>query len=134
MTDSTITRPLVVKVDATHYPMDVFGDRLISEGFQVVKASSLKEGLKLVRRCKPDLVVTIDDSEAGVDSIEWLELQHSDSEASLVMTPLLILAENVRLDRLRVHELPDRVKVLQRPLELREFIQAARQMLQVWDI
>lgn len=134
MTDSTITRPLVVKVDATHYPMDVFGDRLISEGFQVVKASSLKEGLKLVRRFKPDLVVTIDDSEAGVDSIEWLELQHSDSEASLVMTPLLILAENMRLDRLRVHELPDRVKVLQRPLELREFIQAARQMLQVWDI
>lgn len=134
MTDSTITRPLVVKVDATHYPMDVFGDRLISEGFQVVKASSLKEGLKLARRCKPDLVVTIDDSEAGVDSIEWLELQHSDTEASLAMTPLLILAENLRLERLRVHELPDRVKVLQRPLELREFIQAARQMLQVWDI
>lgn len=134
MADSAPTRPLVVKVDATHYPMDVFGDRLISEGFQVVKAASLAEGIKLARRCKPDLVVAIDDAESGVDAIEWLEMQHSDNEAALAMTPLLILADHSRLERLRVHELPDRVKVLQRPLELREFIQTAKHMLAIWDL
>jgi CheY-like chemotaxis protein len=130
---STTPRPLVIKVDATHYPLDVFSDRLVSEGFQVVKAASLKEGIKLARRCKPDLVVAVDDPATGIDAAEWLELQHSDNEVTLAMTPLLILAESNRVERLRIHELPDRVRVLQRPLDLRELIRAARQMLAAWD-
>lgn len=126
-------RPLVVKIDATQYPLDVFSDRFISEGFQVVKASTIKEGIKLARRCQPNLILSIDDPKQGIDGARWLEMQHSDVETSLVMTPLLILANADRVERLRIHELPDRVRVLQRPIELRELVQVAQQMLSQWE-
>lgn len=126
-------RPLVVKVDATHHTSDVYSENFISAGFQVVRAMSVKEGIKLARRCKPDLIVTLDDPKHGIDAAEWLRVQHSDTEARLAMTPLIILAANRNLDRLRIHELPDRVRVLQRALDFNSLLSHVRQMLARWD-
>jgi DNA-binding response OmpR family regulator len=128
-----IPRPLIVKIDPIHHRKDALADMLIEAGFQVARASSIKEGIKLARRCKPNLIVTVDNSKAGVDAVKWLELQHSDSEVGLAMTPLLILAEFHRSERLHIHELPDRVKVLLKSVPPHELLAAIRQTLAVWS-
>lgn len=126
-------RSLVVKIDATHHRLDRYSKYLIESGFQIVKASTIKEGIKLVRRCKPDLIITVDSRKSGLDAIKWLEVQHSDSEPALAMTPVLIIADANRVERLRLHELPDRIKVLQRPLPPEDLIDEAHQILMAWD-
>ncbi len=122
-------RPVVVKVDATRYRLDTLTNRFIDAGFQVVKATSIKEGLKVARRCKPNLIVAIDNLRSGLDAVQWLELQHSDVEGALAMTPLLIVTDNKRVESLRIHELPDRVKVLQRSRKHEAVVNNAQRLL-----
>lgn len=129
---SVIPRPLVVKVDATRHRLDKFTDRLIEVGYQVVKAKSIKEGIKLARRCKPNLIITVDNPEEGIKADTWLEAQHNDVEPLLALTPLLILADANRANRLRVHELPDRVKVVQQPIQPDMLLDNIDQFLAPW--
>lgn len=126
-------RLLVVKVDATHHRLDRYSKTLIDNGFQVVNSSTIKEGIKLARRCRPDLIIAVDNRKSGLDAGKWLEIQHSDSEPTLAMTPLLIVADAGRAERLRLHELPDRIKVLSRPLSPEALIDEAHQILMAWD-
>jgi DNA-binding NtrC family response regulator len=126
-------RSLVVKVDATHHRLDCYSKYLIENGFQVVNASTIKEGIKLARRCRPDLIIAVDNYKSGLDAGQWLEIQHSDSEPTLAMTPLLIVADAGRAERLRLHELPDRIKVLERPLPPEALSDEANQILMAWD-
>lgn len=129
---SVVPRPLIVKVDAAHHRLDTITNWFIDNGFQVVKAASIKEGIKLARRSKPTLIVAVDNPKAGLDAAHWLETQHSDSESALAMTPLLIIAETTRAPRLIVHELPDRVKVLSKPLTPENLLAAAHHILNAW--
>ena len=130
---SSVLRPLIVKVDAFHYRMDLVANQLIEAGFQLVRASTVKEGIRLARRCKPVLILTIDNPRAGIDGAHWLEVQHSDSEVSLAMTPLLILAETGRAERLKVHELPDRVQILPLMLTPEQLVWHIHDILSVWS-
>lgn len=126
-------RSLVVKIDATHHRSDRYSKHLIDNGFQVVNASTIKDGIKLARRCRPDLIIAVDNQKSRLDAGKWLEIQHSDSEPTLAMTPLLIVADAGRAERLRLHELPDRIKVLSRPLAPEALIDEANQILLAWD-
>ncbi len=125
-------RPLIIKVDATRYRQDKFTDRLIEAGYQVVKAKTIKDGIKLARRSKPSLIIAVDNPEAGIKADTWLEIQHSDVEPTLALTPLLIVADSQRANRLRVHELPDRVKVIQRPIQPDTLIRDIDLFLTTW--
>lgn len=128
---SSVPRPLLVKIDVNHYRIDTLSAALIEAGFQLVKAASVKEGLKLARRCHPNLILALDNPQADVDAARWLEMQHSDPEGSLVMTPLLILADEKRIERLKIHELPDRVKVLSLKTPAHELVWHVHQLLAV---
>lgn len=130
---SVVPRPLIIKIDAAHHRLDSITGWLIENGFQVVKAASIKEGIKLARRSKPTLIVAIDNPKAGLDAAHWLEIQHSDTESTLAMTPLLIVADTHRATRLYVHELPDRVKVLPKPLTAELLLAAAHHILNAWQ-
>lgn len=129
---SVVPRPLIIKVDPTHHRLDTIANWFVENGFQVIKAASIKEGIKLARRSKPTLIVAVDNPKAGLDAAHWLETQHSDTEGALAMTPLLIVAEANRATRLVVHELPDRVKVVAKPLTPEYLLAAAHHILDAW--
>lgn len=126
-------RPVVVKVDVAHMFQDTFSNHLIEAGFQVVKAASIKDGIKVARRCKPHLILVIDNPKQQIDAASWLEAQHTDTEPSLAVTPLLIVASQKRAERLRVHELPDRVQVVANPTHPSMLSHQLRLLLSVWD-
>lgn len=130
---SSAPRPLIVKIDALHARLDLVGNHLIEAGFQLVRASTIKEGIRLARRCRPVLILAIDNRQAGIDGAEWLEMQHSDKEVSLALTPLIILAEMGRAERLKVHELPDRVQILPSMLAPEELVKHIQDILWVWS-
>jgi DNA-binding response OmpR family regulator len=123
-------RPLVVKVDVARM-QDTYGNHLITEGFQVVKAASIKDGIKVARRSKPDLILVIDNLKQNLDAAEWLEAQHNDSNVSLALTPLVIIAPAKRAERLIIHELPDRVEIMQQPFGLPALSEKIRYMLSI---
>jgi hypothetical protein len=126
---SDAPRPLVLKLDAKQYRLDPYTEGLIADGFQVVRGTTPKEGLRLARRAKPDLCLVFDNPKAGLDGKEWLALQHADVEAWLVMIPLLIVAERKRGAELRLHELPGRVRVVTTPLELEVLLAYVHELL-----
>ncbi|NDJ85185.1 MAG: hypothetical protein GYB66_04815 [Chloroflexi bacterium] len=129
---SVVPRPLVMKIDARPPRLDLAGERLIEAGFQLVKAASIKEGIRLARRCNPHLIVTVDNPRRGFDAVQWLEQQHSDTSVALAMTPLVVLADEYRVDRLAIHELPDRVRILTQPVNPEQLLAEVRQILSVW--
>jgi DNA-binding NtrC family response regulator len=129
----TTPRPLIVKLDAHHYRLDTYHEQLVADGFQVVRGTSIKEGIKLIRRVKPDLIVVIDNPGAGLGGSEWLSNQHSDLDGVSAMIPLIIVAERQRVPTLKVHELPGRVKIVQSPLQLDTLITSIRDMLMLSD-
>lgn len=126
-------RPLIIKLDARQYRIDTYHEGLIAHGFQVVRGASTKDGIKLARRIKPDLIIVFDNPRAGLDASEWLHIQHSDSVASLAMTPLLIIATSQRMAQLTIDQLPGRVQLMISPVELENLVEKAREMLTLSD-
>src|SRR5215217_3224898 len=86
----------ILEINNTGNTLDVYGDRLSSQGYSVVSASNFEDGLKSAQAIDPVLIVVYDDPSTNVDAIEWLQIQHGTS-AKLAMTPLLVLAESSRL-------------------------------------
>ncbi|SRR5260221_1821773 len=128
-------RPLIVKLYNTDYALDPYGDRLISQGYDVMNASTYADALKLVRQYAPALILVYDDPEANVDAIRWLQLQHEDRVARLAMIPLLILADAERIPTLRFEEIADRVVILQRRADtLNQLTRTVRRLLHVWGL
>ncbi len=125
----------ILEVCDTGNTLDLYGDRLSSQGYEVVSANNYADGLKLAHECHPALVVVYDDPTTKIDALRWLELQHTDRDASLAMTPLLILADSTRAGYLRYEELPDRVVVVQRRADtLNQLTRAVKHLLRVWDM
>ncbi len=125
----------ILKLYNTDYTLDPYADRLISQGYEVVNASTYDEALLAAHRCHPALIVVYDDPTTDVDAVRWLEMQHSDRESWMAMTPLLILADASRIPTLRIEELPDRVVVLQRRADtLNHLTRAVKRLLRVWQL
>jgi DNA-binding response OmpR family regulator len=108
------SQPCILELHATDFALNPYTDRLISQGYEVVQAHNYEEALRAAHECYPALIVVHDDPAANIDAVRWLESQHTDRVWQLALTPLLILADAMRARELRIHELPDRVIVLQR--------------------
>ena len=126
-------RPLIIKLDARQYRIDTYHEGLIAHGFQVVRGASTKDGIKLARRIKPDLIIVFDNPRAGLDASQWLQIQHSDSVASLAMTPLLIIATSQRAAQLTIDQLPGRVQLMISPVQLETLVEKVYEMLTLSD-
>jgi DNA-binding response OmpR family regulator len=126
-------RPLIIKLDAKQYRIDTYSEGLIAHGFQVVRGASTKDGIKLARRVEPDLIIVFDNLRAGMDATKWLHIQHSDSVASLAMTPLLIVATSRRATQLTVDQLPGRVQLMTSPVEVDKLVAKVQSMLTLSD-
>lgn len=123
-------RPIIVKLDAQRRRADRISDVLIEAGYQVVRGSSVRDGLRVARRVQPDLIMVFDNLKVGLDGQEWLDLQHSDVSAdNLAMIPLLIVTDRKRLPTLQVHELPGRVKIIVKPNENEYFVPIVHKLL-----
>lgn len=126
-------RPLIIKLDARQYRVDTYSEGLIAHGFQVVRGASTKDGIKLARRVKPDLIMVVDNPRAGLDASKWLQIQHTDSVASLAMTPLLIMASTQRAAQLTIDQLPGRVQILVTPVDISILVAKVHEMLTLSD-
>ena len=125
----------ILKLYNADYTLDPYADRLISQGYEVVNVQDYAEALDAAHRCHPALIVVYDDPSTDVDAVRWLEMQHTDREAWMAMTPLLILADSARIPVLRIEELPDRVVVLQRRADtLNQLTRAVKRLLRVWQL
>ncbi len=123
-------RPIIVKLDGQHRRADRISDLLIESGYQVVRGSSVRDGLRVARRVQPDLIIVFDNLKVGLDGQEWLNQQHSDVSAdNLAMIPLLIVTDTKRLATLKVHELPGRVKIIAKPNENERFVPIVHKLL-----
>ncbi len=125
----------ILKLYNADYTLDPYADRLSSQGYEVVNVRSYEEALEAAHRCHPALIVVYDDPATDVDAVHWLELQHSDREAWMAMTPLLVLADTTRVPDLQVEELPDRVVVLRRHADtLNHLTRAVKRLLRIWQL
>lgn len=124
-------RPIIVKLDAQRRRADRVGDMLIEYGYQVVRGTSVNDGLRVARRIQPDLIMVFDNLKAGLDGKSWLTAQHADISAdNLAMIPLLIVTDAKRLPTLKVHELPGRVTVILKPSQQENFVPIVNDVLQ----
>lgn len=127
-------RPIIVKLDAQRRRTDRVGDMLVEYGYQVVRGTSVREGLRVARRIQPDLIMVFDNLKAGLDGKAWLNEQHSDVSAeNLAMIPLLIVTNTARLPVLKVHELPGRVKIVLKPSDNERFVPIVNTLLSTSD-
>ncbi len=125
----------ILKLYNADYTLDPYTDRLVSQGYDVVNVHNYAEAQEAAHRCYPSLIVVYDDPATDVDAVRWLEMQHTDRESWMAMTPLLILADAARMPALRVQELPDRVVVLQRRSDtLNHLTRAVKRLLRVWQL
>ncbi|NJL94508.1 MAG: hypothetical protein HC915_12700 [Anaerolineae bacterium] len=124
-------RPTLLKVGG-HPWVDRWRDWLVEAGYQVLRARDFQEALLLARRAQPRLILIVDDPKNHLDAIEWLELQHIDSDPLLPMLPLLIVTGRQGGAEARLQELPDRVQVLERPLDPEALIEKVRAMINAW--
>jgi len=130
-----IPNTFILELCNTGNTLDLYGDRLTSQGYEVVSTNNYTDGLRLAHEYRPALVVVYDDPATNIDAVRWLELQHSDHDAKLVMTPLLILADPNRSAYLRFEELPDRVVVVQRRADtLNQLTRTVKHLLHVWNL
>ncbi|PJF36511.1 MAG: hypothetical protein CUN49_05050 [Candidatus Thermofonsia Clade 1 bacterium] len=104
----------ILKLFNVPFALDPYQDRLISQGYEVFNVTSYQDALNYAHKYQPALFIVYDDSDSGVDALEWLRLQHTDRYGWMATTPLIILADAMRMDMLKPEELPDRVIVLQR--------------------
>jgi DNA-binding response OmpR family regulator len=126
---------LIVKLYRNPYSLDPFSDRLNSQGYEVLNASTYQAGLELARKQRPALIVVHDDPVDGIDALRWIELQHTDQVAALAMIPLIILADATRVPLLRREEQPDRVMVLQNRADtLNQLTRTIKHVLRAWGI
>ena len=125
-------RPILIKLDNSYYLRDRWRDRLVEAGFQVIRARDFQDGLRLARRLHPELIFIVDDQRRGIDAIEWIELQHADQDGILAVTPLLILAGRKAAEEVRLQELPDRVRLLARPVDAAQVVTTIREMITRW--
>src|SRR5688572_27844038 len=82
---------VILELCNTGNTLDLYSDRLSSQGYAVLSANNYQDGLTLARQYEPALIVVYDQPDTSIDSVEWLQLQHSDIKPQLAMTPLLIL-------------------------------------------
>ncbi len=123
----------ILELCNTDYTLDPYSDRLVSQGYEVVSAHNYDDALALAHQCQPALVVVYDSPDTNVDAVQWLEMQHTDPNPQLAMTPLLILADASRVPTLNVEELPDRVVVLQRRADtLNQLTRTVKRLLRIW--
>jgi CheY-like chemotaxis protein len=126
-------RQTILKVDHSRALLDRWRDWLVDGGYHVIRARSFKDGVRLARRVHPNVIIVMDDPKNDLDAIEWLELQHADADPVLAMTPLLIIADARQNDEVRLQELPDRVRVVVRPLSPDTLIHAVRHLISAWS-
>ncbi len=126
---------LILKLYRNPYSLDPYSDRLNSQGYEVLNASTYQVGLEMARESRPALIVAHDNPTDGIDALRWLELQHTDRVAALAMIPLIILADAARVPDLRREEQPDRVVVLQNRADtLNQLTRTIKHVLRVWGL
>jgi hypothetical protein len=115
--------------------LDLYSDRLVSLGYEVVSANNYADAVKLVHQCEPALVVVYDDPATNIDAVRWIETQHMDNDPKWAMIPILILADAARVPDLHIQELPDRVVVLQRRADtLNQLTRTVKKLLRIWEL
>ncbi|HLY27152.1 MAG TPA: hypothetical protein VKQ72_12480 [Aggregatilineales bacterium] len=130
-----VQRTYILEISNTGNLLDLYGDRLTSQGYEVLTATNYSDALKLARQHKPCIIIVYDDPTTNVDALRWLEIQHTDSQAQLAMIPLLVLADATRLAALKDEQMPDRVVVLQRRSDtLNQLTRAVKTLIRVWGM
>jgi hypothetical protein len=130
-----VARICILELCNTGNTLDLYSDRLSSVGYDVVSANNYDNALTLAHQCDPALVLVYDDPATNVDAVRWIEMQHSDRNPRLAMTPILILADAARVPELRIEELPDRVVALQRRADtLNNLTRMVKRILRVWQL
>ncbi len=130
-----VQRPYILEISNTGNLLDLYGDRLTSQGYEVLTAGNYADALKLARQYRPCLILIYDDPVSNVDALRWLEMQHSDNLPQLAMTPLVILADAARLPALRDEQMPDRVILLQRRADtLNHLTRTVKHLIRVWGL
>ncbi len=125
----------ILELCNTGTTLDLYSDRLTSNGYQVVSAYNYDEALNMAHEQRPALILVYDDPSTNIDAVRWLELQHSDRMPQLAMTPLLILADAARVPTLRIQELPDRVVVILRRADtLNNLSRTVKYLLNLWQL
>ncbi len=128
-------KPRILKLFNTTYTLDPYHDRLVSQGYDVLEATSYADAVELAHNTFPELVLVYDDPEAGIDAVRWIELQHGDRFGWMATTPLLILADSGRIPVLKIEELPDRIVLLQRRSDtLNQLTRMVKWLLSVWQV
>ena len=132
---TALSRAVIVKLHHNLYALDLYSDRLHTQGYTVITADNYQNTLDAVHRYHPALIIVHDDPSSDVDAAHWLEMQHTDRVAALTMTPLIILADSERAAVLRVQELPDRVIVLRNRADtLNQLTRTVQRTLRVWGL
>lgn len=132
---SATPRPLIIKIDALRRRRaDHITAHLSAAGFQVINAVTIKEGVKLGERATPQLIIAVDNLRSGIDAEQWLLEQHNGQSSRLAMIPLIMLADRRRVDALRIHELPDRVMVLDASIDVSALEAQIRHLLMLWGL
>ncbi len=128
-------RTIIIQLYNNTYALDPYGDRLHSQGYDVINTTNYASALKAAHEFSPALIIVHDDPDKNVDSIHWIELQHTDRVATLAMTPMIILTDAARVPLLHGEELPDRIIVLQRRSEtLNQLTRTVKRVLHVWGL
>jgi hypothetical protein len=126
---------IIVKLHHNLYALDLYADRLSTQGYEVITAPTYDEALEAVHHHHPALIIVHDDPDKQVDAVRWLEIQHTDRSSALAMIPLIILADNARVPALRTQELPDRVIVLRNRADtLNQLTRTVKRLLRVWGL
>jgi hypothetical protein len=132
---TALSRAVIVKLHHNSYALDLYTDRLHTQGYTVITADNYKDMLSAVHRYQPALIIVHDDPSADVDAVHWLEMQHTDRVVALAMTPLIILADSERAAVLQVQELPDRVIVIRNRADtLNQLTRTVQRTLRVWGL
>ena len=132
---TALSRAVIVKLHHNMYALDLYTDRLHTQGYTVITADNYKNTLDAVYRYRPALIIVHDDPASDVDAVKWLEMQHTDRIAALAMTPLIILADSHRAEELRVQEMPDRVIIIRNRADtLNQLTRTVQRTLRVWGL
>jgi DNA-binding response OmpR family regulator len=129
---STTPRTIILKLEVGASLVDSWRDWLVEAGYQVVRAAGYAEGARLAEHLHPALIMIKDDQKKGLDAIKWLEAQHAHTDPSLPLIPLLIITDKHHREAARLQELPDRVRVLERPLRPEVLLQTVQTMIDAW--
>jgi len=120
----------ILVIDDSDLMLDIIKDIINQAGYEVITASSGKEGLELVRKHKPDLVL-LDIIMPGMDGFEVCEALRNDDSNNLM--PIIILtAKNKDEDKLRGLEL-GADDYITKPFNPRELISRVKNTLRRVD-